>query len=125
MVTMTQTRFAEWLLSKMEANGHETPADLARGAHVPQSSLSAYLNGPTLPGMETAAKLAAHFGVPLDEVIELTRPGADVIPSSEDVVIPEIRRSLARMTPDEQRRFALKAVLLAEELLREAREGDA
>ena len=119
---MVQTRFAEWLLEKMQTSRPSlTPAELARAARVPQSSLSAYLNGHTVPNMETASKIAACFGVPLEEIIHLTRPDSDVVPASEDVIIPEIRKRLAKMTADEQRDFALEAIVLAERLLRRAR----
>lgn len=117
---MAQTRFAEWLLEKL-GDSRETPAELARAARIPQSSVSAYLNGPTLPSMETASKIAAHFGVPLEAVIHLTRPESEMVPASEDVIIPEIRKRLAKMTMDEQRDFALEAIVLAERLLRTAR----
>lgn len=121
---MAQTRFAEWLLEQMDRNNRETPAELSRATGVAASSISAYLNGPTKPSMEIAAKIAAHFGVEVSEVMLVINPASDLPPSSEDAVIADIRKRLAKMSPEEQREFALPAIELAEKYLRAARRGE-
>lgn len=119
---LTTTRFGEWLLRQMKERG-EIPADLARGAQISQSSITAYTTTVTVPSYGNAAKIARHYGMDLEDVLAVVQGRDTDVPASEDVVIPEVREVLARMTPEEQKLYALRAVRLAEDLLREARGG--
>lgn len=119
VATLTTTRFGEWLLRQMKERG-EIPADLARGAQISQSSITAYTTTVTVPSYGNMAKIARHYGMDLEDIVAIVQ-GRDDVPASEDVVIPEVREVLARMTPGEQKQYALRAVRLAEDLLREAR----
>lgn len=121
MVTcLAITPFGEWL-SDMLREERETAASLARGAHVAQSSISAYLSGPTRPTYENVVKIARHWGKDPAEVWKLVERTPTAPPPSDDVIIADLRTLLAEMSPEEQRELALPPIESVARLLRRLR----
>lgn len=65
----TTTEFGVYLRRLMAESGFSRPADLARAAKVPASSLSRWSDGTTSPTVDALRQMAPHLGVRLGDLM--------------------------------------------------------
>lgn len=114
------TPFAEWMTKQMERR-RLNQSQVATYIGLRPSGVNAWFTRDTIPTPATCAKLAELFHVTIDEVLAVA---GHLVPQApvEGAIDEQVRQALARMTPEEQREFALPAIELAEVFLRQARE---
>lgn len=109
------TPFAEWLEMRMRARGI-SKSQLAAFIGSRPSTVGAWFTHDAIPGTEMCQKLAGYFGVPLEDVM---RAAGHLPPSTrrvEEEIIPELQIRIRRYSPEEQRRWLLPAIELAQTL---------
>lgn len=130
VVMATQSQFAEWL-SEMMSKRKVNQSALATYLGTSPSTVNAWLNRGATPGRKLTQKLAEYFRVNVDKVEMYinAKPGDVILRPAEaqlaiggPPVIPEVIERLQAMSPEEQRKFALPAIELAERFLREEKE---
>lgn len=90
-----------------------------------QTAVSDWEKGNRVPDPESCRKLARYLHMPEEEVLRMAGHMAPAEESKpEPLIIPAIASRLSGMTPEEQRRFALPAIRVVEELLRSERERE-
>lgn len=126
MLTVAErTGFAAWLEGELRSRGL-TQTKFAAYIGRPSQTVNAWINDGRQPRTEHVPDIARVLHLPLDEVLRLAGhlpPLEYELPDPE--IIPELSMMLREMTPYEQRRFALPAIRVAEELLRDSKEPEA
>lgn len=121
MDVLTMTMAA--LLTRICADRGITLNQLAAYLGVAGSTMNRWVHGLSTPDPAYCWKIAERAGWPIEDVMRLAGHLPPAEPKGEEAIDPQVRERLERMTLTEQREFALKAIELAEALLREARKG--
>lgn len=126
VAVMPENAIAELLGRLLETKANGSNRKLAAYLDVSNTALDRWVKGIAIPDPVYCWRIAERAGLPVEDVMRM----AGHLPPLEDTpdepeIIPEMRAALADMTAEEQRRFALRAIELAQTLIREARERDA
>lgn len=115
------TAFAQWLQLRMDARG-VNQSQLAAYLETKPSTVGAWFTDDRLPSTAFCWRLAKYLHEPIETVLRAAGhlPPLDT-PEPEVEIIEELGVVLRTFTPQEQRRFALPAIELAAQLLRETR----
>jgi len=112
--------FAEWLSREM-ADRKVNQSQLAAYLGIHPSAVNRWVSKGVIPNPATCARIAEVLHI--DPAIVMRHAGhlraADAMEAP--AAIPAVRAILDEMSEEEQRRFALPALRLAEQLLRESR----
>lgn len=111
------------LLARIAAERKISLAQLAAYMGVSTSAMHRWTHGQGQPDPRYCWKIAELAGMPVEEVMRIAGhlPPAESMPE-RSAIDPQVKEALDRMSPEEQRAFALPAIELAEALLRSARE---
>lgn len=121
MAAALMTPFAQWVDSRMKARGINQ-SQLAAYIDSTPSTVGAWFTKDQNASPELCWRLARYLHEPIETVLRAAGhlpPATE--PEPEIEIIPELGVMLRTFTPQEQRRFALPAIELAAQLLRETR----
>lgn len=122
LAVLAMTPFAEWLETRMRARGI-TKSQLAAFIGSRPSTIGAWFTHDAIPSTDLCQKLAGYFGVPLEDVMRAAGHLPPARVTVEETIIPELQLRIRRFSPEDQRRYLLPAIELAQ-TLREPREGE-
>lgn len=122
VAVLAMTPFAEWLETRMRSRGI-TKSQLAAFIGSRPSTIGAWFTHDAIPSTDLCQKLAGYFGVPLEDVMRAAGHLPPARITVEETIIPELQLRIRRFSPEDQRRYLLPAIELAQ-TLREPRAGE-
>jgi len=125
---MATSELGEWIERKMAERGiNQSQLASFLKPRTSPSVVNAWLNRGAVPSSGMCVALAAFFHVPPEDVMRRAGhlPPIHALPEPDvDEIIPELQIRIRRFSPEEQRRYLLPAIELAQ-TLREPMEDDA